>query len=149
CRPGSNGWLSMLCTTLGVLAMSPGLLLQPACLSLFCLGLAFWLLWRPHTGGGPPQGIRHACLLLLLGVWVHAEGWFCVGPRLVGLFWMGDRLDRRFSRPTPTWLLPAAFAVCLLNPDHLHVWWPPAELSLFWGATILRQDVRFAGPFVS
>jgi hypothetical protein len=148
-RPDSSGWLSAFCTALAVVAMSPGLLLQPACLSLFFLGLAFWLLWRPHAGGGPSHGMRHACLLLVLVLWVNLDSWFWLGPLLIGLFWMGERLDRRSARPTPTWLLPAAFAVCLLNPDHLHVWWPPTELSLFWGADSLRQDVRFAGPFVS
>jgi hypothetical protein len=158
-RPDGNGWLPALCTALAVVAMSPGLLLQPACLSLFFLGLTFWLLWRPHAGGGPasrrvypgglPHGIRLACLLLLLVLWVNLDSWFWLGPLLIGLFWMGERLDRRSARPTPTWLLPAAFAACLLNPDHLHVWWPPTELSLFWSAASLRQDVRFAGPFVS
>jgi hypothetical protein len=94
---------------------------------------------------------------LLFALWVNLDSWFCLGPFLVGLCWIGERLP--FPRPSggdpnsaltiPTWLLPAAFAVCLLNPDPLHVWWPPSQLSLFWSATSLRQDLRFTGPFVS
>ena len=133
-------------------------LLQPACLSLCLFGLTFWVLWLPRPSGGSRYWIRWAYLLLLLALWVNLDGWFWLGPFLVGLFWMGERLpfprlsggrDSNCSRPIPTWLLAAAFAVCLLNPDHLHVWWPPAELSLFWSATGLRQDMRFGGPFVS
>lgn len=157
-RPDGNGWVSVLCTALAILAMSPALLLQPACLSLCLFGLTFWLLWLPRPSSGSPCWRRWACLLVLFALWVSLDGWFWLGPFLVGLFWMGERL--RFSRPSdsgngnssvyiPTWLLPAAIAVCFLNPDHLHVWWPPTELSLFWSATALRQDPRFAGPFVS
>jgi hypothetical protein len=111
-RKDGNEWLPAFCTALAVLAMSPGLLLQPICLSLFFLGLTFWLLWRPRAGGGPPDRIRHACLLLLLILWVNLDSWFWLGPLLVGLFWMGERLDRRSARRTPTWLLPAAFMAC-------------------------------------
>jgi hypothetical protein len=157
-RPESNVWVAVLCTALAVLTMSPALVLGPACLSLCLLSLTLWLLWFPRPNGSSPHWIRWACLLLLLVLWVNLDGWFWLGLLLVGLFWIAERLrlpgtavdtDSNSAPTIPTWLLAAAFAVCLLNPDHLHVWRPPSELSLFWSATGLRQDLRFTGPFVS
>jgi hypothetical protein len=161
-RPDGNGWLPAACTALAVLAMSPGLLLQPVCLSLFFLGLTFRLLWRPHSGedvgdAAPPagqwDGIRYACLLLLLVLWVNVDSWFLLAPLLIGLFWLGERLSVRArtasSRPTPAWLLPAALAVCLLNPHHWHAFRLPAELSPVPVATGLGQDIRFREQFAS
>ena len=45
-RPGKPGWVPAFCTALAVLVMSPGLLLQPICVSVALLGLTLWLLWR-------------------------------------------------------------------------------------------------------
>jgi hypothetical protein len=158
--PPAGGWPPTVCTTLAVLAMSPGLLLQPACLSLFFLGLTFWLLWRPHARedmgiAAPPagsrDGIRHVCLLLLFVLWVNLDSWFLLGPLLVALFWMGERLPVRVpsDRPTPAWLLPAAVAACLFSPHHWHAFSLPAELSPVPAAAGLWRDVRFSSQFAS
>jgi hypothetical protein len=147
--------------------MSPALLLRPVCLSFFFLGLTFWLLWRPHAGAGDgraaPQADpwakrRHACLLLLFVLWVNLDSWFLLGPLLVGLFWMGERLrflppairaESSLSRHTPTWLPPAALAVCLLSPQHWHAFSLPPELSLLPPIPGLWQDARFHEQFAS
>jgi hypothetical protein len=158
--PDRGGWLPAVCTILALLAMSPGLLLQPACLSLCFLGLTFWLLWRPHAEEGTgfaaaPAGskdvLRHACLLLLFVLWVNLDSWFLLGPLLVVLFWAGERL--RFGAPavraTPTWLPPAGLAACLVNPQTWRAFSLPAELSLVPAAAGLWRDVRFSSQFAS
>src|SRR5579859_7173744 len=43
-RNDGGAWVSATCTILAIVAMSPELQLQPACLSIFFLGLTFWLL---------------------------------------------------------------------------------------------------------
>src|SRR5262249_15715238 len=49
--------------------------------------------------------------------------------------------------PLPVWLVPASWAVCLLNPHHFHVFALPAELSPMLSAVGLPQDARFQGLF--
>jgi tetratricopeptide (TPR) repeat protein len=137
------------CTALALLAMSPRLLLQPVCVSLFCLGLTFWLLWRPVPSGGAFK--RFVPLLALFALWVNLDAWFVLGPLLVGLAWLGSTLEGRIrgSIPVryPTWLLPASLLVCLLNPHHLHALALPAELTL--DPTAGLRDVRFNRLFGS
>src|SRR5262249_13365131 len=125
-RPDGPGWVPVVCTTLAVLAMSPRLLLQPACVSYLLLGLTFWLLWRPHAAqdeGGRMKDesnksafILHPSSFILLGVfalWANLDEWFLLGPVLAGLFWLGERLQGQ--RSTPGWVVPAGLAACLLN----------------------------------
>jgi hypothetical protein len=130
-------------TTLALLAMSPRLLLQPACVSYFLLGLTFYLLWRPHAD----EGARPWWLLGVFLLWVNVDEWFLLGPVLVALFWLGERL--RGQRQTPGWLVPAGLAVCLLNPYGWHAFTLPAELSAVPWTSGLRQDVRFQAQFAS
>src|SRR5437588_8703676 len=59
-RPQGGPGLPVLCTVLALVAMSPRLLLQPACVSYFLLGLTFWLLWRPHARAVEPEAGRRA-----------------------------------------------------------------------------------------
>jgi hypothetical protein len=165
-RPGGPPWVPAVCTTLAVLAMSPRLLLQPACASYFLLGLSFWLLWRPHAravasgqwlvasedGASPatshqPLATSHFFLLLVFVLWVNVDEWFLLGPVLAALFWLGERLGGR--RLTPGWVVPAGLAVCLLNPHTFHAFTPPAEFSPVTVTGGLRQDGRFAALFAS
>src|SRR5205814_3090418 len=79
--------------------------------------------------------------------------WFLLGPVLVALFWLGERLQPLLSvdkidgvRPparVPAWLVPATLAVCLVNPHHVHIFALPLELSPVLGTSGLAQDARF------
>jgi hypothetical protein len=144
-RPGSGPGLPVVCTTLAVIAMSPRLLLQPACVSYFLLGLTFWLLWRPQTPG--KHGTPAFPLLAVFALWVNFDEWFLLGPALVALFWVGERLEGR--RQTPGWLVPAGLAVCLLNPYTFHAFTLPPELAVVSWTGGLRQDTRLAAQFAS
>jgi hypothetical protein len=152
-RDGSTA-PSVICTALAVLAMSPRLQLQPACVSYFLLGLTFWLLWRPHdkpeAQAREPITLARASGLLLLAVfavWVNIDEWFLLGPLLVALFWLGERLGGR--RQTPDWLVPAGLAVCLLNPHTYYAFTLPDELSPLTWTSGLRRDPQYQGLFVS
>jgi hypothetical protein len=145
-RPTGAAWVGAVCTTLAVLAMSPRLLLQPACASYFLLGLTFWLLWRSHVkndGGGRTNFL----LLALFALWVNVDEWFLLGPVLAALFWLGERLQgqQRLSG----WVVLAGLAACLINPYTYHAFTLPAELSLVPWTSGLRQDLRFRTQFAS
>jgi hypothetical protein len=160
-RPGEAGWISAVCTALAVVVMSPRLLLQPACLSCFFLGLTFWLLWRaeartapvlPSPLGGEGSGVRgrlrhYLFLPLLFAVWVNVDDWFWLGPLLAGLFWVGGRI--RGDARTPGWVVPLGLAACLANPYGYRAFTLPAELSpVLWQSGLL-EDVRFHRLFAS
>jgi hypothetical protein len=149
-RPAGAAWVPALCTALAVLAMSPRLLLQPACASYFLLGLTLWLLWRLQADGeegrtGP--WYRYLALPVVFAVWVNVDEWFLLGPVLVALFWLGERLQGQ--RRTPFWVVPAGLAACLLNPYTYHAFTLPADLSPVSWTSGLRQDPRFQGQFAS
>ncbi len=164
-RPDGPAWLAAGCTTLAILAMSPRLLVQPACVSYFFLGLTFWLLWKPHaqavasgqwpvaSEGTPsatshwPLATGHWSLLLVFALWVNVDEWFLLGPVLAALFWLGERLQGQ--RQTPGWLVPAGLAACLLNPHTYHAFVLPAELSSVPWTSGLRQDVHLHAQFTS
>jgi hypothetical protein len=157
-RPGGALWLPAVCTALAVLAMSPRLLLQPACLSYLLLGLTFWLLWRPHAADEqtrrqgdkekePLSRSPYFALLVVFALWVNVDEWFLLGPVLAALFWLGERL--RGQRQTPGWVVPAGLAACLLNPYTFHAFTLPDELSPVTWTGGLRQDPRFQALFAS
>jgi hypothetical protein len=156
-RAASAPWVPVLGTSLAILAMSPRLLLQPACASYFLLALTFWLLWRPQAQNAQPRAKEETSdqssftstipLLLLFVLWVNVDEWFFLGPLLIALFWLGERLSG--ERVTPSWLVPAGVLVCLLNPYTFHVFTPPAELSSVPWTSGLRDDPRFHNLFTS
>jgi hypothetical protein len=152
-RPGGALWLPAACTTLAILAMSPRLLLQPACVSYFLLGLTFWLLWRQQQRAGSvsdgkmSDAYASVLLLFVFILWVNVDEWFFLGPLLAALFWLGERLGGQ--RRTPGWLAPVGLAVCLLNPYTYHAFTLPAELSIVPWTSGLRQDARFRTVFAS
>ncbi len=133
---------------LAVLAMSPRLLLQPACVSYVFFSLSFWLLVQPHADESTvPDSKHYLHLPLLFILWVNLDEWFLAGPLLVVLFWIGERL--RGCRRMPGWVVPACLAVCLVNPHGYHAFTLPAELSPVTWTSGLRQDVRFERIFAS
>jgi tetratricopeptide (TPR) repeat protein len=136
-------WVTAACTLLAVLAMSPRLLLQPICLSLLLVAVCLWLL---TTGGRALYALP-----VVIALWANLDGWFLLGPLLVGLFAAGEWLAPTDTSPrrVPLWLLPACLAACLLTPYHVHGLTLPAELSPAVRGSELRQDVRFAPLFAS
>ena len=143
-RPGTSGWAPAFCTALAVLVMSPGLQLQPRCVSVALLGLTLWLLWRGRTSTGDARFL----LIPLCALWVNLDDWFWLGPLLAGLFWVGDRLQPA-ERPTPWWLAPACLAACLCSPYHVFGFTPPADLYPLPFSGGLLHDRRFALLFAS
>jgi tetratricopeptide (TPR) repeat protein len=152
-RAGAAGWVPALFTALAVLAMSPRLLLQPACLSYFFLGLTLWLLWRPHCIDTQPvpeskrSPASSLALLAAFSLWVNLDEWFLLGPLTVALFWLGERASG--PRRTPGWLIPASLAACLLSPHTFHVFTLPTELSPVTWSGGLRLDPRLRPIFAS
>jgi hypothetical protein len=148
------GWAPVFCTALAVLAMSPWLLLQPRCVSMALLGLSLWLLWRGRAPSARPRrwwwGDIDARLLLIpiCALWVNLDDWFLLGPVLVGLFWLGDRIQPRAAwppgmRPTPLWLLPVCLLACLCSPHHVFAFTLPGDLYPLPFSGGLLQDARF------
>ena len=150
-RPTASRWLPVLCTTLAILAMSPRLLLQPACVSYVLFGLTFWLLWRPHArrdaASKPSSPFAYVAVLLLFALWVNVDEWFLLGPLLAALFWLGERVGG--ERVTPGWLPLAGLAVGFVNPYTYHAFTPPDEFSLVTWTSGLRDDPRFQILFAS
>ena len=139
-RPRTNSgnafWVAGACTLLAVLAMSPRLLLQPACVSLVLLAVCLGLL----RGGGRAL----YALPAVIALWVNLDSWFILGPLLVGLYWLGQVLTQNHQDETriPFWLLPACLVACLLGPHHIHALTLPAELSLAVWRSELPSDSR-------
>jgi tetratricopeptide (TPR) repeat protein len=144
-RSGKGFWISGSCVVLAILAMSPRLLMQPACLSLLLLAVCLWLLQK--------GGRALFALPVVIALWVNLDAWFLLGPLLVGLYWLGQRLapaaSEEGSRRLSWWLLPACVAACLVSPHHVFALCLPAELSPGVWSSSLRQDARFAGFFAS
>src|SRR5262245_24274354 len=101
-RPGQSLWVPTVCTGLAVLAMSPNLLLQPAVVSFLFLGLTLYLLYRgSRIEGAAPSSIlnpRYSIWLLplLFVLWVNLDGGFLLGLLAVGLYLLGELLQRAF-----------------------------------------------------
>ncbi|MBN9523408.1 hypothetical protein J0H58_33665, partial [bacterium] len=129
-------WLAALCVLLAATAMAPRLLLQPAVASYLLLAACLYCL---HAGG---RALR--LVPLLIALWVNLDGWFLLGPLLVGLFALG-----RDRHPWPKWFVPAALAACLLSPHHVHALAVPPELSLDVWASDFPTDPRLAGVFAA
>src|SRR5207249_2766971 len=142
-RTGGAVWVAAGCTVLALLAMSPRLVLQLQCLSLLFLAVCLNLLL---VGG---RAVR--VVPVLIALWVNVDGWFLLGPLLVALFLIGERVGPRESARLPRWLLPACLLACLASPHHVRALTLPAELSPAVWSSALRDDPRpqFAGFFAS
>jgi tetratricopeptide (TPR) repeat protein len=154
---GSLG-VPVVCTTLALLAMSPRLTLEPVVVSYLFLGLTLWLLWRSGSRASGKETFTSqlkyfAPLLVLFALWANLDDWFLLGPALVTLVWLGERLQPLVATAPvdagqppprlPAWLVPASVAVCLVNPHHYRVFTPPLELSPVLETSGLAQDARF------
>lgn len=134
-------WLSVGCVLLALMAMAPRLLLQPTIASLLLLPLTLLCL---RTGGRCLYAIP-----AIIALWVNLDGWFILGPLIVGLFWFGRHLEGDSASPWPWWVLPAALLACLLSPHHVQALTLPFELSPSVWSSAFANDPRFAGLFAS
>lgn len=145
------------CTLMALLAMSPRLLLQPSCLSFLFHSVTLWILWRPHGAVADAAKVtpsggwlrRYGLLLFLFVLWVNTDKWFLLGPALVALFWLGERLGPHACRVTPGLLVPASLAACLINPHLWRAFALPDELAPAVWTGKLSEDPRFAAFFLS
>lgn len=135
-REGAGSlWISLVCTTLAMMALSPRLLLQPTFVSFLFLGI-IWLLLTKNLSKAAGEDTRHLWLLPpLFALWANVDGFFILGLATVGLYWLGLLLQRWAGSPPA--LSPAtlglvmliSLAACLLNPHHFQVFALPGELS--------------------
>src|SRR5207302_1007030 len=104
-RPGVSKWAPALCTALALIAMSPRLLFQPILISVFFLALTVYILQRPrHTRstrrgaatGASPLKI-YWLLPVLFAFWVNLDMWWILGPATVGLYLLGQVIQRVLS----------------------------------------------------
>jgi hypothetical protein len=151
-RARQSLWVPALCTALAVLVLSPRLLLHPMCVSFLFLGLTLWLLNKnpganadPDKGTAPASGLWQRPIWLippLFVLWVNLDSWFILGPLTVGLFLLGELLQKLIAPKTdgpdarkPGYLrsLALVFVVgliaCPINPFHYHAFTLPVELS--------------------
>jgi hypothetical protein len=142
---GRNGpfWIGAASVLLALLAMSPRLLLQPACVSILFLAVCLWLLRKGRWA--------FYALPAMIVLWVNVDGWFLLGPALVGLYWLGQRFETPCadSPRLPRWLLPACLLACLCSPHHIHALTLPPELSPAIWTGEFRHDVRLTALFAS
>ena len=136
-------WLTAGSLLLAILAMTPRLLLQPTVISYLVLATCLYCL---KAGGRALVAVP-----ILIALWVNLDGWFILGPILIGLFWLGRQIDpqRPLLATWPRWLMPASVLACFLSPYHVFALSLPAEISPAVWMSGLPNDPRLAGVFVS
>jgi hypothetical protein len=137
-------WISSVSVLLGVLALSPRVLLQPVVASYLLLAICLWCLKK--------GGRAYFAIPATIAIWVNLDAWFVLGPVLVVLFWLGRKLDSpqgEQSGAWPRWLIPSSVVACLISPHHIHAFALPLELSPAIRQSEFFNDPRFAGLFLS
>ncbi len=160
-KPLQSWWPGSVCVCLALLAMSPRLLLQPACISLFFLALTVYLLFRSKPDDTEPGDGTRRCLYLIPVVfllWANLDDWFLLGPATVALFLTGEWLqhfrvqggsgESRRLRTTALALV-VGVAACAVNPFHVQVFTLPPELWTAFSNSPLRGDPFFQTFFLS
>jgi hypothetical protein len=162
-RRGQRIWWPALCTGLAIIALSPRLLFQPTLLSYLLLATTLWILSRRPAEGqlastsffSSPRRLWILPVLFLL--WVNLDAWFFLGPLTLGLYLLGELVQKQFAPVTTgpdattsadrTPLLLAFVAglvACLLNPHFYRAWTLPVEFGLglpegFKGDPVFRR----------
>ncbi len=151
-RPGERMGMLGPAGFAAMLALGPWLVLQPILLSLFGVLLTVYLLERPGqlAGDATEKARRRRWLLVpFFALWANLDGWYVLGPVLVGLYALGEIL-RRLTAPAHAehandlrslvLLTLAGWAACLATPYHYHIFaWPP-PLGLTATEKALRDD---------
>ncbi|HEV3387020.1 MAG TPA: hypothetical protein VG097_19535 [Gemmata sp.] len=137
-------WIASVCVLLGILALSPRVLLQPVVASYLLLAICLCCL----KNGGRAYYLIPASIT----IWVNVDAWFVLGPMLVVLFWIGCKLESpqdEQSGAWPRWLIPSSVVACLISPHHIHSFTLPLEVSPTVRQSEFFNDPRFAGLFLS
>jgi hypothetical protein len=175
-RRGTRMGLLALAAGSAVLALGPWLLLQPALLSLLGVVLTLWLLERPalveEARADKARALRWL-LVPLFALWANLDGWFVLGPVLVGLYALGEglrrllgggrrmdfqsvRLHGRIGNPSHhgelralMLLTLAGVGACLLTPYHYHTFAWPTPLGWTHAEQVWMRDPLGQGLVVS
>ena len=158
-RRGEEMGVLPLAGFLAVLALGPWLLLQPILLSLLGVVLTLYLLERPGLleGGAAKRARAQRWLLVpLFALWANLDGWFLLGPLLVGLYALGSAIRYLLSairHPTNmksdsgkrmadsgVLLTLAGLAACLATPYHYRIFAWPTPLGLTHTEQALQHD---------
>jgi hypothetical protein len=157
--PGQSAWIPLCVLALGMLTMSPRLVLQPSLLSLLFLGLTLFVLVRTSPRDiDKPTSISLWWLVPLFVLWANVDALFWFGPLTVALFTVGEWLQQRFNPgqdkaniPPPGRLrtlmmaLGVGILACLLNPHHVNVFTLPPELAVLVSGLPLPSDFIAGG----
>ncbi|MGH7173182.1 MAG: hypothetical protein ACRELG_23110, partial [Gemmataceae bacterium] len=160
-RRGTPAGVAALAAAIVVLALAPWLSLQPVLWSLLGVVLTLYLLERPglREGCRAERARRQRWLLVpLFAVWANLDGWFVLGPILVGLYALGSALpyppkrtaegEKRLSGGV-LYLILACLAACLVTPYHYHTLAWPSSLGLSHTEQVLPGDPLGQGFVVS
>jgi hypothetical protein len=151
---GRLQFIPVLCVLLAVLTLSPRVFLQSAVLSMLLLGVTLWLLERARGGHKPSLWLLPLVCLL----WVNLDAWFLLGPLTVGLYLLGELLQRVAGEEkeapalSPVLLgvaLAACLAACVVNPFHVRAFALPAALQFNETATTLAKEPQFRHFFLA
>jgi tetratricopeptide (TPR) repeat protein len=171
-RQGTRVGIVSLTAAVAVLALGPWLPLQPILLSLLGVASTLYLLERPsllHGSRSERARAQRWLLVPLFALWANLDGWFLLGPLLVGLYTAGEALCCWFARgrgspeqtpggassgrrgdPSSLLLLTlAGSAACLLTPYHYRIFAWPTPLGLSHAEQVLRSDPLGRGLVVS
>ncbi|MGL4555253.1 MAG: hypothetical protein ACRC33_29150, partial [Gemmataceae bacterium] len=144
-RPADRGWIPAMCAALGVLAMSPRLMLTPLVPSLLLLAAVFFLLARHEAGSRRVWLVPALCAL-----WVNSDAWFFLGPLAALLFAAGEAAQGGKEAKTFGMVGVVSALACLLNPYHVMAFTAlPAELVRSAAALELTADQAFRGWHLS
>jgi hypothetical protein len=165
-----NVWLNVVCVGLGLVAMSPLLVLDQACLSVFFLALTLYLLLRPVE---ETRRISWWWLPPLILLWVNLDSWFILGPLCVILVLAGEafaylltrneadgaaatgeresRVVRRHRLRTLGVVTLVSLGACLVNPFGYRAFTLPPELAYilamsgdFWPGSMVAAGTALA-----
>ena len=171
-RPNQSLWAPACVTALSLITLSPALELRPVLVSLIFLALTLLILardgkrlaaphdkWWARLWSASPR--RLYALPILFVLWVNLDGWFWLGPMLVGLFIVGDWLQENWTpilsgpeAPDPDekrtlWkVLGLGLLACLISPYHFRGLTVPADLFAASRFAELKGDALFQSYFV-
>jgi tetratricopeptide (TPR) repeat protein len=142
-RHGTGAGVTALAACLALLALGPWLVLRPTLLSLVGVVLTLYLLEQPRASS------RRWLLVPLFALWANLDGWFVLGPLLVGLYAIGAVLRPRVPGEARSLVLLtlAGLVACLLTPFHYHTFAWPTPLGLSHTEQVLMEG-PLAQPLV-
>ncbi len=150
--------LVALAAALAVLALGPWLLLQPVLASVFGTALTLYLIEQPalvDEARVERARLLRWLLVPLFALWANLDGWFLLGPVLVGLYALGAMVrsyQGAYAPRSPSEfrsLALAGLAACFLTPFHYHTFAWPVPLGLSHAEQAWMRDPLGQGLVVS